>query len=162
MPARTPPDRVLLPSEFEDAAADEVWPGVFENTGHLPDGTQILAYVYSCPPDHTGTRDDLAVVHEFDAKGQHRSLKLKRVGETASGPKANVILDAMLAPYQAAGWEPGDILVRPFLVEQAGFHFGFIFETMENDVDDEPSEYMLFVPFGFPFYPPYDSGVYDT
>src|SRR5207248_6219033 len=97
------------------------WPALFEYNGHLPDGTQVLAYVITLPPDGAGRRDHLAAVHEFDADGHHRLVRTRLIREAAAGEGAGSPADAqlheMVAPYLAAGWRPGDIWVRPFLVQ---------------------------------------------
>jgi hypothetical protein len=160
-----PPAKVMLPSEFEDAAAESVWPALFEYNGHLPDGTLLLAYIITLPPDAANRRDNLAAVHEFDADGHHQSIRTQLFREGSADPPADVQLHEMVAPYRAAGWRPSDIWVRPFLVEVDGWQHGFVLrasgEGLEGDVEDR-DEYLDFMPFGFPFHPPYDSGSYDT
>jgi hypothetical protein len=160
-----PPAKVTLPSEFEDAAAHNLWPVLFEYNGHLPDGTQVLGYIISLPMDKAGRRDDLIAVHEFDADGHHLSIRTRLVSEGAVGPKADALLHEMVAPYRAAGWRPGDIQVRPFLVEADGWQHDFVFrgfgDGLEGDEEDR-DENVYFMPFSFPFHPPYDSGSYST
>jgi hypothetical protein len=160
-----PPAKVMIPSEFEDAAAASAWPSPFEYNGHLPDGTQLLAYIISLPPNAGGLRDDLAAVHEFDADGHHRSIRTRMIRGGSAGPRADAQLHQMVAPYRAAGWRPGDIFVRPFLVEVDDLQHGFVFRAsgdgLEGDEEDR-DENVWFMPFGFPFHHPYDSGSYDT
>jgi hypothetical protein len=161
-----PPAKVTLPSEFEDSAAQSLWPALFEYNGHLPDGTQVLGYIITLPADKAGRRDDLTAVHEFDADGHHRSIRTRLVREGSEGPKADAVLHDMVAAYRAAGWRPGAIQVRPFLVEIDGWQHGFVFrangEGLEDDDAEEHDANVYFMPFGFPFDPPYDSGSYST
>jgi hypothetical protein len=160
----------MLPSEFEDAASQSLSPALFEYNGHLPDGTQILAYLFTTPSDAAGRRDDLAAVHEFDADGHHRLVRTRVVGDPADGAVAWRQLHELVAPYLAAGWRAGDIWVRPFLVEIDGWSHGLVFEAsgdgLEGEVDEDCQDgregTVWFRPFGFPFHPPYDAGSYDT
>lgn len=160
MPRWKPPTKLLVPSEYEDAAAGGAWPATFEYTGTLPDGTLTLAYVYSLPPDAAGVRGELVTVHEFDATGRHRSVQTQR---PAAG--ADAVLHAMFAPYRTAGWRPGNILVRPFLVEAEGVEHGFVLPDLgpgnEYETDCGKGD-VFFLPFGFPFHPPFTDGSYST
>ena len=161
-----PPAKVMVPSEYEDAAAQSYWPSKFEYNGHLPDGTQVLAYIITLPPDTAGRRDRLAAVHEFDADGHHRSVCTRLIREGDAGPPADAQLHQMVAPYREAGWRPGDIWVRPFLVEIDGWQHGFVFRASgggsEQGSEDEPDADVHFMPFSFPFHPPYTDGSYST
>lgn len=175
-----PPEKILLPSEHDDA------PSLFEYNGHLPDGTQILAYLFT-PPDGELPADAsgepgyryLAAIHEFDADGHHRLARTAILtgrcrDPMAVGPAAHEQLREMVAPYRAAGWRPGDIRVRPFLVRLNGYSHGLVYEAdgdgLEGDVceeegcecGEEREGAVFFYPFWFPFRPPYDSGSYDT
>ena len=51
---------------------------------------------------------------------------------------------AVVAPYRAAGWRPGDIWVRPFLVEVDGRQHGFLFrgsgDGLEGDEEDRDEQ----------------------
>jgi hypothetical protein len=115
----------------------------------------------------------LAAVHEFDADGHHRLVRTcvlsRRCAERMEfGAASGGQLRDMVGPYLAAGWRPGDIWVRPFLVEIDGWNHGLLFqasgEGLEGDCncEDEPGECILFCPFGFALHPPYDTGEYDT
>jgi hypothetical protein len=167
-----PPAKVMLPSEQDDA------PSLFEYNGHLPDGTQLLAYL--CP-DPTGNQPAdasgklgfrwVGVVHEFDADGHHRLIRTRGIsgryaGVLEAAAPAREMLREMVAPYLMAGWRPGDIWVRPFLVVVDGWAHGFVFRAfgggLEGGDEEDPDEGVYFKPFDFPFHPPYDSGSYST
>ncbi len=164
-----PPAKLMLPSEFEDAVTQSFSPALFEYNGLMPDGTQTLAYLFTQPPNGAGQRDTLATVHEFDADGHHRLIHTVVVE-----PDANEVawrqLHTMVAPYLATGWRPGEIWVRPFLVQINGSFHGFVYEADGDGLEGECEEgcecgregAVFFYPFWFPFRPPYDSGLYDT
>jgi hypothetical protein len=167
-----PPEKVRLPGERD------LSPSLFEYNGHLPDGTQLLAY--DCPdpkgdlpPDESGRRGFrfLGVVHEFDADGHHRLIRTRVTAGRfkdglEAGEAARAMLREMVAPYLSAGWRPGDIWVRPFLVKIDGWSHGFVFKGyglgLEDGSGEAPDEAVYFKPFDFPFHPPYDSGSYST
>ena len=169
-----PPTKVMLPSEFENASAQSFWPALFEYNGYLPDGTQVLAYVITLPPNEAGRRDHLIAVHEFDADGHHQLVRTRLVREAEDGeefaPPADAQLHELVAQYRAAGWRPGDIWVRPFLVELNGWSHGLVYqadgEGLESECEEgcncELEEVVWFRPFWFPFRPPFDSGSYYT
>jgi hypothetical protein len=134
----------------------------------------LLAYVIALPPAADGRRDRLAAVHEFDADGHHQLARTRLIREPADGrggdgPQADAQLHEMMTPYLAAGWRPGDIWVRLFLVELDGWPHGLVYEAEGDGLEGEcedcecgQEEVVWFRPFGFPFRPPFDSGSYDT
>jgi hypothetical protein len=162
----------MLPSEHDDA------PSLFEYNGHLPDGTQLLAYLCPDPAGYLPADESgkigyrcFGVVHEFDADGHHRLVRTRVIsgrsaGVTESADPGEAMFREMVAPYLAAGWRPGNIWVRPFLVDIDGWPHGFVFraygEGLEGGGEEEPEEDVYFMPFNFPFHPPYDSGSYST
>src|SRR5262245_41830716 len=167
-----PPAKVLLPSQHDQA------PALFEYNGHLPDGTQLLAYLVapsdgSLPPDASGRPGFrfLGAIHEFDADGHHKLVRTRVISGRYDGgldyvAPANMGLRGMVAPYLAAGWRPGAIWVRPFLVQIDSEYHGLVFqasgEGLEGGPEEEREEVDLFLPFSCVFYPPYDTGSYDT
>lgn len=153
-----PPEKVTLPSEFEDSAAQGQAPNLFEYNGHLPDGTQLLAYLITLPPNGEKRRDHLAAVHEFDADGHHRFVRTERGAENRPDPWE--LLEGLIAPHRAAGWKPGPIRVRPFMVHLDGVRHGLEFDDRGGDAEEEGV--VFFYPFWFPFHPPFTEGSYDT
>ena len=99
-----PPAKVMVPSQHDDT------PSLFEYNGHLPDGTQLLAYLCPDPagnlsPDESGRLGYrwIGVVHEFDADGHHRLVRTRvingrAVGVTESVAPGEALLREMVAP----------------------------------------------------------------
>jgi hypothetical protein len=76
-----PPATIRLPSEYEIA------PTTFAYNGHMPNGTQLLAYTVRDPhnwrePDQSGQGwyRWIVVVHLFDADGRHLSSQQRITG----------------------------------------------------------------------------------
>lgn len=165
------PEKVMLPSQYDQA------PAPFEFNGQLPDGTQVLAYVEApadglLPPDSSGRPGYrfLAAIHEFDADGHHRLVRTRhlsgRYDEHAElGARTSAGMRELMAPYLAAGWCPGAIRVRPFFVQIDGRSHGLLFRAYGGGLEGaegEREEAVFLQPIGCVFYPPYDSGTYDT
>ena len=151
----------------------------FENVGRLPDGTQFMAYVTGAFP--TGMKyylgDDwqtkkkwLAVIHRFDAEGNHIGTEARLgafdiEGRQAAGDKAFAHLQELYAELTANG-EPEfcDIWVRPFSVEIDGVTYGLFYEQSEEEPEagEECGEWVMLEPRDIMFHPPWDSGEYST
>jgi hypothetical protein len=109
-----------------------------------------------------------AVLHRFDADGNHLATEAQYGGTTASGEReankeARRFLEAMLAslgPYDAC-----DICVRLFRVEIDGYVFGLVYHCEDADDPDESDavcEYVMLEPNDIMFHPPWDSGEFST
>jgi formate hydrogenlyase regulatory protein HycA len=161
-----PPDKLRIPN-------DE---GRFENVGQLPDRTQFMAYVtgafpggvkYPDPTSDWRTKKRwLAVIHRFDAQGNHIGSESKLggydiEGRDVAGQKAWNELEEMytaLTGYQ----EPKfcDIWVKPFSVEIDGVIHGLFYEHWKDG--DFEHECVMLEPRDIMFHPPWDSGAYST
>jgi hypothetical protein len=151
----------------------------FENVGFLPDGTQFMAYVTGAFPtgQKYGSGDDwrykkkwLAVMHRFDADGNHIGSESRLggfdiEGRQAAGDKAFAHLREMYAELAAAG-EPEfcDIWVRLFSVELDGVTHGLFYEQSEEEPEpgEGRGEWVMLEPRHIMFHPPWDSGRYST
>ena len=154
--------------------------GRFENVGRLPDATQFMAYVTGAFP--TGTpylaRDPdlrnkkrwLAVIHRFDADGNHIGSESRLggfdiEGRLVAGDKAFAHLQQMYAELAARG-EPEfcDIRVKLFSVEIDGVTHGLFYEQSEEEPEEgkERGEWVMLQPRDIMFHPPWDSGEYST
>lgn len=151
----------------------------FENVGHMPDGTQFMAYVTGAFP--TGMKyyleDDwqtkkkwLAVIHRFDAAGNHIGTETRLgafdiEGRQVAGDKAFAHLQNMYADLSANG-EPEfcDIWVKLFSVEINGVTYGLLYEQSEEEPEkgEERGEWVMLEPRDIMFHPPWDSGEYST
>jgi formate hydrogenlyase regulatory protein HycA len=152
--------------------------GRFENVGRLPDGIQFMAFVTGAFP--TGTpylapvsRDKkrwLAVIHRFDADGNHvgsdsRLGGFDIEGRQAAGDKAFAHLQEMYAELTAQG-EPEicDIWAKLFSIEIEGVTHGLFYEQSEEEPlpGEKRGEWVMLQPRDIMFHPPWDSGNYST
>jgi hypothetical protein len=159
------PDRLRIPLDEHR----------FECVGHLADGRQFMAFVTGAFPGgvkYPGPGSDwrtkkrwLAVLHLFDAAGNHLSSEarlggLDIEGRQVAGDKAWTHLDNMLGQLSAVGLELGDIYVKPFSVEIDGVIHGLFYEHRVEE--DYEGEWVMLEPRDIMFHPPWDSGEYST
>jgi len=151
----------------------------FENVGRLPDGTQFMAYVtggfptgmkYYLGDDWQTKKKWLAVIHRFDAEGNHIGTETRLgafdiEGRQVAGDKAFAHLQDMYAELIAIG-EPEfcDIWVKLFSVEIDGVMYGLFYEQSEEEPEEgeERGEWVMLEPRDIMFHPPWDSGNYST
>jgi formate hydrogenlyase regulatory protein HycA len=151
----------------------------FDCVGRLPDGTQFMAFVTGAFP--TGEKyylgDDwqykkkwLAVVHRFDADGNHIGTETRLggydiEGRDVAGDKAFSHLEDMVVEL-AAGGRPKlcDIWVRMFSVEIDGVTHGLFYEQSDEEPEpgEERDEWVMLEPCDIMFHPPWDSSEYST
>lgn len=166
------PDKLLIPYDGDDY-------GRFETVGRLPDDTQFMAFVTGAFPtgqdyylgdDWQTKKRWLAVIHRFDAEGNHIGSESRLgafdvEGREVAGEKAFGHLKAMFAEMMQAG-EPEfcDVWVKPFAVELDGVTHGLIYEhyVEEHDGERHEGEYVMLQPHDIMFHPPWDSGEYST
>jgi hypothetical protein len=166
------PDKLRIPYEdFEYAR--------FDCVGRLPDGSQFIAFVTGAFPsgqqDYLG--DDwqykkkwLAVVHRFDADGNHTGSEtrlggLDIEGGELAGERARGHLLDMLRDLAGHGQpELRDIWVKMFSVKIDGVTHGLFYE--QSNEEPEPGEgrgdWVMLEPCDIMFHPPWDSGEYST
>ncbi len=170
------PIRLRIP--YED---DEY--GRFNLVGRYSGGDQFMAFVTgafpadwwsgSRPPEYLRTRwaDHkrwYAVLHRFDADGNHLGTEVRCGGTTAAGESQAIeradeelaVLLTSLGPL-----EPQDIWVKPFGVEIDGYPFGLVYECVNAEDPEDPSatnEYVMLQPNDVMFHPPWESGEYST
>jgi hypothetical protein len=142
-----PPETVAL--DPDDYSAKHV--------GRLPDGRQF----FLTTPFDSGAHEFVAL-YLFDAEGQLVEALIDDMG-----PRTDIdwdVRDELVARRlrELGEHELTRIRVAPFKVEKFGLEFGFILQESEDDDDNddlhvivEPGNYMA-------FYPPFDSGDYDT
>lgn len=146
----------------------------FEAVGRLSDGTQFMAYVTGAFPagqeyylgdDWRTKKRWLAVVHRFDADGNHVGSESRLggfdiEGRDVAGDKAFKNLKEMFETIMAGGRpEFCDIWVKPFGVEIDGVRHGLFYE---QDEEDPKSEWVMLQPRDIMFHPPWDGGEYST
>lgn len=168
------PDTLLIP--YEDFES-----GRFRYIGRYADGNQFMAYFiyasqYISKIYHTEelTADGrllyrehsncFAVLHRFDAAGQHLGTDVERIEDTLDSEKRDwAKLSAMIAGLGEV--EFSDIRVKPFRVEIGKVVHGLIYECADADDPDDPSatdECVMLEPNDIMFHPPWDSGCYST
>jgi hypothetical protein len=148
--------------------------GRFENIGRLPNGNQFMAYVTGAMPDgmkypmndeQSRLKRWLAVVHQFDADGNHlvseaRLGAFDSEGRDVAGQKAWAQLEDMYDRLIIDG-EPVfcDINVKLFSVEIDDVIYGLFYE---QDEEEPESEWVMLEPRDIMFHPEWDSGEYST
>jgi hypothetical protein len=166
-----PPDKLRIP--YEDWEGDR-----FHHVGRYADGRQYLGFVTGAFPDgydwqrirdpnnNDWQRDKawLAVLHLFDAEGNHLGSEVRLGGYDSegweiAGDKARAGLANMLrnlGPHTASG----DIYVKTFSVVINGVTHGLFYNHFAED--DFESESVMLEPRDIMFHPPWDSGEYST
>jgi hypothetical protein len=152
----------------------------FDTIGRLPDGTQFMAFITGAFPTgqkyHLG--DDwqqrkkwLAVVHRFDADGNHLATEARlgafdSAGQKVATDKALTHLETMYAEL-CAEVQPEfcDIWVRLFSVEIDNVTYGLFYEQSDEEdleIGEERQEWAMLEPQNIMFHPPWDSGEYSS
>lgn len=162
-----PPDKLRVPHDGRR----------FKYVGRLADGRQFMAFVTGAFPDHVNLNWDTdewrkvkswsAVLHMFDAEGNHLSTEVKLGGydieeRSVAVDKAWSELERMLAPLGSGKPELGDIWVRQFAVEIEGVTHSLLYETFQGEEDGPVFEGVMLEPRDIMFHPPWDSGEYST
>jgi hypothetical protein len=162
-----PPDKLRIPHDGHR----------FEFVGHLADGRQFMAFVTGAFPDGVKLDWDTdewrkvkqwtAVLHLFDAEGNHLSSKARLggfdiEGRGVAGDKAWAELDTMLAGLGPGKPELGDIWVRQFAVQIDGVTHSLLYEEFQPEEDGPVFECVMLDPRDIMFHPPWDSGQYST
>ena len=163
-----PPDSLRIPQ-------DE---GRFEHVGRFGGNMQFMAFVTGAFPEGNPYPDPggdwaskkrwYAVLHRFDAAGDHLGTDAWSGGTTAEGAeqaceRAWQKLAEMLSSLGRC--RLCDIQVKPFRFEQDGYLFGLVYERNSYDDPDNPGagyESVLLWPNDIMFHPPWDSGQYST
>jgi formate hydrogenlyase regulatory protein HycA len=109
-----------------------------------------------------------AVLHRFDASGNHLGTDAWSGGTTADGEeeacgRACRKLAELLGSLGEC--QPGDICVKPFRFEQDGYLFGLLYKRHSHDDPDKPDagyECVMLWPNDVMFHRPWDSGEYST
>jgi formate hydrogenlyase regulatory protein HycA len=170
------PDRLRIPYEDFQCAR-------FDLVGSYGNGNQYMAFLTGAFPvdwhigkyssEYIRTRWDehkqwYAVLHRFDADGNHLGTEARSGGTTADGEReaikrADKELTRMLNSLGSR--ETCDVWVRPFGVEIDGYLFGLIYNCVDAEDPDDPGatvEYVMLEPNGIMFHAPWDSGEYST
>jgi formate hydrogenlyase regulatory protein HycA len=163
------PDRLRIP-------LDEYH---FDTVGRFPNGTQFMAYVTGAFPtgmeyylgdDWQTKKKWLAVIHRFDAEGNHIGTDVRLgafdiEGREVAGDKALGYLREMFAGLAANGQpEFCDIWVKPFSVEIDNVTHGLFYEQSEEEPEEgeQRNDWVMLQPRDIMFHPPWDSGSYST
>ncbi len=166
------PDKLRIPYEEDEY-------GRFHSIGRLPDGTQFMAFVtgafssglkYDLGDDWRERKQWLAVIHRFDADGNHVGSETRLggydiEGRDVAGDRAMGQLEAMYSTL-CGGVQPEfcDVRVRLFSVEIDGVTHGLFYEQSaeESAEGQERDEWVMLEPQDVMFHPPWDSGEYST
>lgn len=149
----------------------------FDRVGRLPDGSQFMGIVIGAAPANYDPKTDFrsqkqwqAVLHRFDAEGNHIGTEARlggfdSEGRDVAGDEAYALLETMLAERAAGGkYELCDIWVKLFEVGVGDYAHGLVYEesTDEPEEGEERDEWVHLVPWGVQFLPPWDRSEYDT
>jgi formate hydrogenlyase regulatory protein HycA len=106
-----------------------------------------------------------AVVHRFDADGNHLRTEARLGGKDGEGKGVACDRAWELLNEMAKRMGPvvfGNISVKPFSVEVDGVLFGLIYESKRDEEDGSLHEQVMLQPNDVMFHPPWDSGEYST
>ncbi|MBS0210764.1 MAG: hypothetical protein JSS27_17620 [Planctomycetes bacterium] len=136
-----------------------------DQIGTFSDGQQFMAFVTATlptppPVDWPNHKRWYAVLHAFDADGEHETTKAWFAGTTADGEaavveKAQARLKELIAALGKV--EHRDVEIRLFSVEIHGHTFGLV----DASEPDEEYESVHLLPNDLAFFAPWD-GDYDT
>lgn len=148
----------------------------FDCVGQYGGRNQFIAFVTGAFPGHDRyfkltenwreIKRWLAVVHKFDADGNHVATESRlggfdiEVHDAALG-KASQQLASMLDEMSLSGLRRCDIYVKPFSVEVDGVIYSLEYEH-RVDENGRFLEYVTLWPNDIMFHPPWDSGEYST
>lgn len=165
MPA---PDKLLIQHDDFDG-------GRFTHVGRYGSGNQFMGYLTYASPKYYHTEEMtpdgqiiwrkhincFAVLHRFDAEGNHLGTDVVRVeGTQDSDHQAWAKLEEMIAGLGEI--EYAGIWVKPFRLEIEGVVHGLIYESEFWEEDGEEQEWIMLEPNDIMFHPPWDSGEYST
>jgi hypothetical protein len=162
------PDTLLI--QYEDFEG-----GRFTHVGRYGPGNQFMGYVTFAAPKFYHTEEVapdgqiiwrqhmncFAVLHRFDAAGQHLGTDVERVeGVQESGKADWSTLESMIAALGEV--KLCDIQVKLFRVEVGKVVHGLIYECERWEEDEEEHDWVMLEPNDIMFHPPWDSGEYST
>jgi hypothetical protein len=150
--------------------------GRFDCVGQYGEGNQFMAFVTGAFPgrdrfpntdgDWMSQKSWNAVLHRFDAEGNHIGSEARRGGyenenRDEVGEKAWQHLDAMLTELSTQNPTLCDIYVKPFTIEidEVIYELEYVHEI---DEDGDENEYVMLWPNDIMFHPPWDTGEYST
>ena len=157
--------------------------GRFTLIGRYAEGNQFMAFVTgdfpadwwsgSWQPEYLRTRWAehkrwYAVLHRFDADGNHLQTEARSGGTTANGENGAIerAEEELASLLESLGpFDPCDIRVKTFGVEIDGYFFGLVYELRNYDDPANPDatcESIMLEPNDIMFHPPWDSGEYST
>jgi hypothetical protein len=160
-----PPKKLRIPAD-----------GPIEYVGRLEDGRQYMTFVTGAVPDGFLFNPDneewrkvkrrLAVLHLFDADGNHLSTEVRHggydiEGREVAGEKAWTEVHAMFAPYRNQP-KRGDLDVKLFAVVVDGITHGLVYRAEQFEDDGPVFEGVFLQPRDVMFHPPWDSGEWST
>ena len=152
LPVNGPPAAVVLANDEHHA----------EYVGRSSGGRQFFLTTPFVPADQSGadTGREFIALYVFDSRGTLESAVIEDLGPRSRTDEAARVRrrDALLASLGDVTHAP--ISVAPFRIERFGVEFGFIPRPPEEPDEDwcvivEPGNYMC-------FWPPWDTGDYDT
>ena len=140
-----------------------------EDIGRYGSGNQFMAFVVATLPevfskDWEQHKRWYAVLHTFDAEGNHLDTQCRFAGVTADGEEQITV--------RARGWVGelmsalgpvigSDVEAKLFSVQVDGHTFGLVDVSCRDEEDDTFNEEVSLLPNEFVFYEPWD-GDYDT
>jgi hypothetical protein len=160
------PDKLLIQYEDYDY-------GRFHYVGRYGSDNQFLGFVTYAAPKYYHREETtadgqtiwreytncFAVLHRFDAEGEHIGTDVVRVeGTRDSNARDWTTFDQLLAGLGEVKF--CDISIKLFSVEVEGVVHGLFYEHQVED--DYEGEWVMLEPRDIMFHPPWDSGEYST
>lgn len=141
--------------------------------GRLSDGRLFIAYTTGAAPEGQAGMDRvLAVLHLFDADGNHLETESRLGGycreqdtfledQQRAGRAAEAALDQLLAELTSLQPESCPVDIRPFGLLLDGVEYGFFYQP--DDDENGMSEVVIHMPRDHWYFPwSWDTGEYDT
>lgn len=151
--------------------------GPIEYVGRLEDGTQYMCFVTGAVPDGYAFNHDnedwrkvkrwIAVLHLFDAEGNHLKTEARHGGYDIEGwdaacNKAWTEVRSMFSLYHGNGPVRCDVFVKPFSAVIEGITHGLVYRATQPEEDGPVFEGVFLEPRDVMFHPPWDSGEWST
>jgi len=144
----------------------------FGHQGRLSDGRQFIAFTTGAAPAGQHWVDRvLAVLHLFDADGNHlhtesrvcgycRNHDTYREDRDRARDASGAVLDELLAGLAPFRSERCPVDVRLFGQLIGGVEHGFYYRSVVDDGSED--EWVIHMPRNHWYFPPWDTGEYDT
>ena len=146
----------------------------FEHVGKLLGGNQYMAFVTGAypgkkrlvPANWQDVKRWIAVIHIFDAKGNHLETDARLIGLDREAKRvfaeADAVLDTLMDKHGAKIAKRCAIDVKLFSIEIDEVVYELVYQARKTEGDNKLYETTTLWPNDVVFYPPWNDGRYDT